>query len=30
MALIWSAYEHVSRGEHVLLPVICYYGAGRA
>ena len=30
MALIWSAYERVSRGEQVLLPVICYYGAGRA
>jgi predicted ATP-binding protein involved in virulence len=30
MALIWSAYERVSRGEHILLPVICYYGAGRA
>ncbi len=30
MALIWSAYEHVGRGEQVLLPVICYYGAGRA
>jgi predicted ATP-binding protein involved in virulence len=30
MGLIWSAYERVSRGEQVLLPVICYYGAGRA
>jgi predicted ATP-binding protein involved in virulence len=30
MADIWSAYERVSRGEQVLLPVICYYGAGRA
>ncbi|MGC8640419.1 MAG: AAA family ATPase [Isosphaeraceae bacterium] len=30
MALIWSAYERVRRGEQVLLPVICYYGAGRA
>ncbi len=27
---IWSAYERVGRGEEVLLPVICYYGAGRA
>ena len=30
MALIWSAYERIGRGEQVLLPVICYYGAGRA
>ncbi len=30
MALIWSAYDRVSQGEHILLPVICYYGAGRA
>src|SRR5665213_2968038 len=30
MALIWSTYERVSRGEQVLVPVICYYGAGRA
>jgi len=30
MALIWSAYGSVSRGEQILLPVICYYGAGRA
>jgi predicted ATP-binding protein involved in virulence len=30
MALIWSAYERIFRGEKVLLPVICYYGAGRA
>jgi predicted ATP-binding protein involved in virulence len=30
MALIWSAYERVGRGEQVHLPVICYYGAGRA
>jgi predicted ATP-binding protein involved in virulence len=30
MALIWSAYERVGRGEHILLPVMCYYGAGRA
>jgi predicted ATP-binding protein involved in virulence len=30
MALIWSAYEQVSRGEHIVFPVICYYGAGRA
>jgi predicted ATP-binding protein involved in virulence len=30
MALIWSAYGRLSRGEHVLLPVVCYYGAGRA
>jgi predicted ATP-binding protein involved in virulence len=29
MSLIWSAYERVSCGERVLLPVICYYGAGR-
>jgi predicted ATP-binding protein involved in virulence len=28
--LIWSAYQRISHGEHVLLPVICYYGAGRA
>lgn len=27
---IWSAYEGVDRGDQVLLPVICYYGAGRA
>ncbi len=30
LAKIWSAYESISRGEHVLLPIICYYGAGRA
>ncbi len=30
MTLIWSAYERIGRGEQVLLPVICYYGAGRA
>ena len=30
MTLIWSAYDRISRGEQVLLPVICYYGAGRA
>ncbi len=30
LALIWSAYERIGRGEQVLLPVICYYGAGRA
>jgi len=30
MTLIWSAYERLNRGEHVLLPVIGYYGAGRA
>ncbi len=30
MALIWSAYERIGRGEQLLLPVICYYGAGRA
>ncbi len=30
MASIWSGYERISRGERVLLPVICYYGAGRA
>jgi predicted ATP-binding protein involved in virulence len=28
--VIWDAYERVSRGEQVVLPVICYYGAGRA
>ncbi len=27
---IWSAYERVCKSEQVLLPVICYYGAGRA
>ncbi|MCY2968676.1 MAG: AAA family ATPase [Planctomycetota bacterium] len=30
LALIRSAYERVGQGEQVLLPVICYYGAGRA
>lgn len=30
LAEIWSAYERVGKGERVLLPVICYYGAGRA
>ncbi len=30
LALMWSTYEKVSQGEQVLLPVICYYGAGRA
>ena len=30
MASIWSAYERVGQGEQILLPVICYYGAGRA
>jgi predicted ATP-binding protein involved in virulence len=30
MALIWSAYERIGRGEQILLPVTCYYGAGRA
>ncbi len=30
LALIWSAYERVGQGESVILPVICYYGAGRA
>ena len=30
LASIWSTYERVSQGEEVLLPVICYYGAGRA
>ena len=30
MTLIWSAYERLNLGEHFLLPVICYYGAGRA
>lgn len=28
--LIWSAYQRIGRREQVLLPVICYYGAGRA
>ncbi|MBS0206749.1 MAG: AAA family ATPase [Planctomycetes bacterium] len=28
--LIKSAYERVGQGANVLLPVICYYGAGRA
>lgn len=27
---IKSAYQQIGRGEHVLLPVIAYYGAGRA
>jgi predicted ATP-binding protein involved in virulence len=27
---IWSAYERDFRGERIVLPVICYYGAGRA
>lgn len=27
---IWSTYERIGQGEQVLLPVICYYGAGRA
>ncbi|MFT3880113.1 MAG: AAA family ATPase [Gemmatales bacterium] len=27
---IWSAYDQVNKGQKVLLPVICYYGAGRA
>ncbi len=30
LELIWSAYERVGQGEQVVLPVICYYGAGRA
>ena len=30
VSLIWSAYERIGRGQQVLLPVICYYGAGRA
>ncbi len=30
MESIWSAYERIDRGDQVLLPVICYYGAGRA
>ena len=30
LELIWSAYEQVQQGQHVLLPVISYYGAGRA
>jgi len=30
LARIWSAYERVGKGERVILPVICYYGAGRA
>lgn len=28
--LIWKAYQSIGRGEQVLLPVISYYGAGRA
>lgn len=30
LSSIWSAYERVGQGEQVLLPVIAYYGAGRA
>ncbi|MCO6454255.1 MAG: AAA family ATPase [Pirellulaceae bacterium] len=30
LAAIWSTYERIGQGEQVLLPVICYYGAGRA
>lgn len=30
LASIWSAYERIGRGEPVLLPVLGYYGAGRA
>jgi predicted ATP-binding protein involved in virulence len=30
LALIRSAYERIGEGSQVLLPVICYYGAGRA
>lgn len=30
LASIWSTFERVGQGEQVLLPVICYYGAGRA
>jgi predicted ATP-binding protein involved in virulence len=30
LATIASAYEKVQKGEHVLLPVIAYYGAGRS
>lgn len=30
LASIRSTYERVGQGEQVLLPVICYYGAGRA
>lgn len=30
LALIWSAYERLQRRERILLPVISYYGAGRA
>lgn len=30
LALIRSAYERVGQGTQILLPVICYYGAGRA
>ncbi|MDP1561346.1 MAG: AAA family ATPase [Pirellulaceae bacterium] len=30
LASIWTAYEKVGRGEPILLPVLCYYGAGRA
>jgi predicted ATP-binding protein involved in virulence len=30
LALIWSAYDRIGRGEQILLPVVCYYGAGRA
>jgi len=30
LAIIWSAFEKVGRREKPLLPVIAYYGAGRA
>jgi len=30
LALIASAYEHVQQEQQVLLPIIAYYGAGRA
>jgi len=28
--LIWSAYTRVQQGNQVLLPIVSYYGAGRA
>ncbi|WP_425616371.1 AAA family ATPase [Anatilimnocola sp. NA78] len=30
LARIWDAYQSIGTGEKVLLPVVCYYGAGRA
>ena len=30
LATIWSAYERIGQGEDIVLPVVCYYGAGRA